>query len=184
MLVHEGDLSIRRMRQSDLERIVAWRFEPHVREFWDNDEDAPELTVAQVESYYAALVDPSHATVATIIEIAATPIGYLQFYKWSAYAEPAREMGIPLDGEAYGLDLFIGDRTRIGSGVGTRVLDLVCRYLFDACGASRVALLTSIENVRARRAYERAGFTCVRETLDMDTRGGARIASWLMVRER
>jgi RimJ/RimL family protein N-acetyltransferase len=185
-LIREGDLSIRRMRSDpdDLARLLAWRREPHVRAFWDNDDDAPELTTDFIETHYVPLTDPSHDTVATFIELSGTPVGYLQFYRWSAYPEGAHATSIPIDADAFGLDVFIGDPTCIGRGIGSRAVDLACRYLFETHGASRVALLTALDNLRAQRAYEKAGFVRVRRALDTDTRGGVRIASWLMVRER
>jgi RimJ/RimL family protein N-acetyltransferase len=184
IVVSEGDLVIRRMQRDDFTRLLAWRRAPHVREFWDNDDDHGEATMGFIEDNYGELLDRSHVTTATIIEVAGAPIGYLQFYRWSAYADGAREMGIPLDDGAFGLDVFIGEASRTGRGEGSRAVDLVCRHLFEKHGASRVALLTSIDNVRAQKAYERAGFARVRRTLDKDTRGGERIAAWLMVRER
>lgn len=186
VLVREGDLAIRRMTKDDLARVFAWRSAPHVREFWDNDDDGAdgdELTRAFVDEYYGALLEPN-PTVPAIIELLGAPIGYIQFYRWASEAEAARAMGIPLDDDAFGLDVFVGEASAIGSGVGARAVDLLCRWLFAEHGASRVALLSDARNARARRAYERAGFTCRGPALDTDTRGGERIASWLMVRER
>jgi RimJ/RimL family protein N-acetyltransferase len=93
-------------------------------------------------------------------------------------------MTIPLDDAAFGLDIFVGEPAHCGRGVGSRAVDLACRYLFATQKASRVALLTAQRNVAAQRAYERAGFARLREALDVDTQDGERIASWLMVRER
>ena len=72
----------------------------------------------------------------------------------------------------------------ISQGHGSRAVDLLCRYLFETRGATSVALLTDIENVRAQRAYEKAGFEKIAEALDLDRRDGVRVRSWLMVRAR
>jgi aminoglycoside 6'-N-acetyltransferase len=184
-LVREGDLGIRVMTRADLAQVVAWRAAPHVREFWDNDDEAGGLDPETLRAHYAPLAaeEPPTPTTATIIEIDGAPVGYLQFYSWSSYAESAVAMGISLDGNVYGLDIFIGDSTHVGRGVGSRAVDVVTRWLFETRGASRVAFVTEIGNDRALRAYERAGFTRARRALDTDTRGGARIESWLMVRD-
>jgi len=185
-LARDGDLALRRMRNDpdDLAHLLAWRSEPHVRAFWDNDDDGPEITAAFIAEEYVPYTDPSDPTTATFIELGGRPIGYLQFYRWSAYPEGARESSIPIDDDAFGLDVFVGDPTCIGTGVGARAVDLACRYLFETEGASRVALLTDVNNAGAQRAYEKAGFARARRALDTDTRGGERIESWLMVRER
>ena len=182
-LIADRDLSLRRMREDDLARILVWRRAPHVRAFWDNDEE-PELTEASLKEHYRPLLDASHATTAAIFEASGIPIGYLQLYDWASYPEGAQATGIPTGEGTFGLDVFLGEAAYLGRGLGARAVALACRHLFEARGASRVALLTAIENVAAQRAYERAGFVRVREALDTDTRGGARIASWLMVRER
>lgn len=184
MIARDGDLSLRRMREEDLAAILEWRRQPHVREFWDNDDDREGIGDALIDEHYRPMLDAAHATTATIICVGGAGVGYLQFYRWASYADGAIACGIPLDDDAFGLDVFVGDPAYTGRGVGARAVDLACRYLFVEHGASRVALLTSKGNVGARRAYERAGFVCVREALDTDTRDGVRIASWLMVRER
>lgn len=185
VIAHDGDMALRRMRNDadDRARVLTWRAEPHVRAFWDND-DEPAIDDAFFDENYAPTTDPSHATTGAIIEVAGAPVGYLQFYPWSAYPEGARATSIDPDDGVFGLDVFVGDPRYVGRGVGTRAVDLACRYLFASRGAVRVALLTAIDNLGAQRAYEKAGFCRVREALDTDTRGGARIASWLMVRDR
>lgn len=183
-LTRDGDLSIRLMRDeaAEFERLVSWRKEPHVREWWDTDE--PPLTVESAVAEYRQDLGPGAPTTACIIELSGKPVGYLQFYRWASYPSEAREIGIPENKGTWGLDIFMGDRSLIGGGVGSRALDLLCRYLFEAEQASAVALCTALGNTRAQRAYEKAGFVKVRQVLDTDTRGGKRVRSWLMVRER
>jgi RimJ/RimL family protein N-acetyltransferase len=186
-LVRERELSIRRMRRDpdDLALLLSWRRAPHVRAFWDNDDDGPEITMDFIEDNYVPLTDHASTTTPTFIELDGRPIGYLQFYRWLVDdPEGARATSIPVDDDAFGIDVFIGEPTCTGRGIGSRAVDLVCRYLFETHGASRVALLTAEDNLGAQRAYEKAGFVRVRRALDTDTRGGVRIPSWLMVRER
>ena len=119
-----------------------------------------------------------------IITVADRPVGYVQFYPWSEELEEAREMGVPDPDTSYGLDIFIGEPDMIGRGVGVTVVALVSRHLFEAQGAGSVALLTPVGNERAHRAYEKAGFRKVRQTLDTDIVNGERRMSWLMVLDR
>ena len=55
-----------------------------------------------------------------------------------------------------GIGLF--DEAR-GKGVGTEVLTLLCRHLFDDEGFHRVQLSTDVDNVAMRRCAQKAGFT-------------------------
>ena len=119
-----------------------------------------------------------------IITVADRPVGYVQFYPWAGAADEAQEMGVPDPDTSYGLDIFIGEPDMIGRGVGATVVALVSRHLFSAQGARSVALLTPVGNDRAHRAYEKAGFRKVRQTLDTDVVDGERRMSWLMILDR
>lgn len=78
--------------------------------------------------------------------------------------------------------MFIGEPHLVGRGVGTRAVSLICRHLERESGATAVALIAETTNVRAQRAYEKAGFRKVRPVLDADTRDGRPMRCWLMVR--
>ena len=93
-------------------------------------------------------------------------------------------MGIPAIEGSFGLDIFIGEPDVIDRGVGSRVVALLARHLFETRDATAIALLTPVDNTRAHRAYEKAGFRKVKQTLDTDVVDGERRMSWLMVLER
>jgi aminoglycoside 6'-N-acetyltransferase len=60
------------------------------------------------------------------------------------------------------IDSFIGWPAMIGRGHGAGYLSLLAQRLC-ADGAPLVAIDPAIDNLRARRAYEKAGFRNVRE---------------------
>jgi RimJ/RimL family protein N-acetyltransferase len=169
---------------ADYRQLLAWRLQPHVREFWDMDDDHGNFTYDDILKHYGPERDGREATVRAFIELDSEPIGYIQFYPWAAYVDEAEQLSIPLEGETWGLDVFIGDPGSTNQGLGSRAVDLLSRYLFDSQGATSVALLTELANLRAQRAYEKAGFHKVRQVLDLDERDGERVKCWLMVRER
>lgn len=182
-LVREGDLAIRRMRDdpADYELFVRWRNEPHVAEWWTTDDEPTPMTLEHVvEQYGSRAADGSWVT-GCIITLGDRAIGYTQFYPWSAAADEAREMGIVDDDGSYGLDIFIGEPDAVGIGLGSRAVALLSRYLLEERGATSIALLTPVGNDRAHRAYEKAGFRKVEQTLDTDVVNGERRMSWLMV---
>lgn len=179
-LARDDDLGIRVLRDhpDDLALLVGWLARPHVRAWWDPDEPVP--TLDEVRGKYGARTGSGSATTPCVIELAGRPIGYLQFYPWLAYPEEVREIGIPARPASYGLDLFIGEPELIDAGLGTRVVRLACRFLAAERDADDVMLTTEVGNLRAQRAYEKAGFERVREVLDLDTRDGERARCWLM----
>ena len=159
-LCRDGDLSIRRMRddRADHELIVRWRNEPHVAEWWTTDDDPTPTTLDRVVRGYGPKTGDAAWAIDCIIAVGLRPVGFTQFYPWSAVPDEAREMGIPDVDGSYGLDIFIGEPDMVGRGVGSRAVALLSRHLFDAHGAMSIALLTPVGNLRAHRAYEKAGF--------------------------
>ena len=183
-LARDADLAIRRMREerADYELFVRWRNEPHVAEWWNTDEDPNPMTLGHVVLEYGPQSDPWVSK--CFITLDDRPIGFVQFYPWAAEADEAREMGVPDPDSSYGLDIFIGEPNAVGRGLGSRVVELVARHVFETLDATNVALLTPVGNERAHRAYENAGFRKVRRTRDTDVVNGVRRMSWLMVRDR
>jgi aminoglycoside 6'-N-acetyltransferase len=182
-LATDGDLSLRRLRDdpADYALIVRWRAMPHVHEWWDPDDPAPDLD--EVLRHYRPTTQPGHATTGCVIQLGSDPVGYLQFYRWADWTHepPGRdESDIPLAEDPWGIDIYIGEPEVVGRGIGTRAVSLACRYLQEAHGARAVMLMTDVDNVRAQAAYERAGFRKLRQVLDTDTRGGERTWCWLM----
>jgi aminoglycoside 6'-N-acetyltransferase len=180
----DGTLTIRTMRDErpDYELLVRWRAQPHVHEFWDPDDPPP--SYEEVVAQYGPRVRHEDPTTACIIELDDRPIGYVQFYRWLPWSQDEEALDVRADPDTFGLDIHVGEPDLIDRGLGSRAVDLLCRYLEDTQRASWVALTTEITNLRAQRAYEKAGFVKVRRVLDTDTRGGERVTCWLMERRR
>jgi len=180
----DGDLAIRRMRDhpDDYMLIVAWRSAPHVHEWWDPDEPPPDLAGAEAE--LRPSTRDSDPTTACIIEVGGLPAGFIQFYPWSSEGAYMSEVGITVPEGAWGLDIFIGDPAFLHRGIGSRAVLLLSDHLFRTQRATAVALATEATNTHAQAAYERAGMRVVREFEDTDHRGGQRVRSLLMIRDR
>jgi aminoglycoside 6'-N-acetyltransferase len=181
----DGDLVIRRLRDhaDDYERIVAWRNSPHVREWWDPDD--PPLTPAVAAAELGIRARGDDPTTSCIIELAGEPVGYVQFYPWDAEEAYLTEVHLSLPKGSWGLDIFIGESRLVGKGIGSRTVRLLSDHLFAERAASAVALITETGNTRAQAAYVRAGMRVSGAPFrDTDTRGGQRVESILMIRDR
>jgi aminoglycoside 6'-N-acetyltransferase len=177
----EGDgVTIRRLRDDldDYAALVRWRSAPHVAEWWDTAQT--ELGLDGVIAKYRSRTTSQDPTTACIIEFADIPVGYIQFYPWAANEAEMREIGFELPVGYWGVDIFIGERDYLNRGIGSQAVSLVCRYLMEQRGAVGVALVVARDNLRAQRAYEKAGLVRISEVLDTDTRAGQRIPSYLM----
>lgn len=167
----------------DYALMVRWRNEPHVARWWENDDDPTPTTLERIVERYGPRTDDDADTTSCLIELEGRPIGYVQFYPWGAYEDVVRDMGFEILDGTFGIDIFIGEPDVVGLGYGSRIVDLLSRYLFAERAASRIAIVTALDNHVAQRAYERAGFRKVGEVLDTDVRDGERVRSWLMTRD-
>lgn len=77
-----------------------------------------------------------------------------------------------LNGQA-GFGIFIGDRTLLNRGLGTDALEAISDFGFGELRLERIWLDVFTENARAKRSYEKAGFS-VEGTLRHDMYRGGR----------
>jgi RimJ/RimL family protein N-acetyltransferase len=185
VIAADGELVVRPVREEagDYERIVAWRNSPHVREWWDPD-DAP-LTLAALRDELDEQIRGDDTTTSCIIEQSREPVGVIQFYPWDAEEQYLAEIGVTVPPGSWGLDIFIGKPGLEGTGVGAAAVRVLSDYLFDDRDATVVALITEASNARAQASYRKAGMRVVGDPFrDLDTRGGQRVESVLMIRDR
>ncbi|MDQ6434179.1 GNAT family N-acetyltransferase [Mesorhizobium sp. LHD-90] len=140
----------RPVTEKDLPLLGRWLREPHVAEWWDD----PDEELAAIREHMDSIsVEP------LIVELDGKPIGYLQTY------DPHLEDGHPYADQPFGtlgLDLSIGEPELVGVGHGSALLRQFVDELF-AEGAPRVVIDPDPSNIRAIRAYEKAGFSPVGE---------------------
>ncbi|WP_394888357.1 GNAT family N-acetyltransferase [Mesorhizobium sp. AaZ16] len=137
--------SFRPVTPDDLEMIAGWLAEPHVAEWWDD----PDEEIASIREHIDSIsVEP------LIIELDGRPIGYLQSY------DPHLEDDHPYQDQPFGtlgIDLSIGVPDLVGIGHGSAIVRQFVEELF-AEGTPRVIIDPDPANLRAIRAYEKAGF--------------------------
>jgi RimJ/RimL family protein N-acetyltransferase len=133
-------------RDQHLQLLCCWLYEPHVRTWWGD----PDVNLTEINTLPSGV---SHA----LITANTVPVGYV---RWQPIArQDLEDMGVYgiLEG-AIDIDIFIGEVSYLGCGLGPRALQLVVSRL-RACSSAPVAgLSTSVSNHAAIRAYEKAGF--------------------------
>lgn len=95
-----------------------------------------------------------------LIVVDGAEIGYIQSYRLNG----APEMSVPLalGRDAVAADLFIAHPEALGRGIGPQVVATFYLRMMDETGLDIGVIDPEIENVRAIRAYEKAGFTFLR----------------------
>jgi aminoglycoside 6'-N-acetyltransferase len=116
------------------------------------------LDLAGVEAKYGPRVDGDEPTHVFVIEHCERPVGWIQWYLWSAYPEHARQL--KAEGSSAGIDLATGDIAMTGLGLGPAA---ICEFLRQIVFADSnvTAVITDPEegNLRSLRAFKKAGFT-------------------------
>ncbi len=137
--------TFRDVTEADLPLLKRWLAEPHWAEWWDE----PDAGIADIrEAMDSIECEP------LIVELAGKPIAYLQAY------DPHLEDGHPYQDQPFGtlgLDISIGPAEMLGQGHGSAILGQFVEQLFEE-GCPRVIIDPDPANVRAVRAYEKAGF--------------------------
>jgi len=135
------------------ERLLGWLRQPHVARWWGSTQQAMDHATRSVPGTQALIVADG------------IPVGYLCWQK------PARQeleaAGLTdLPDELVDIDILIGEPDLVGQGVGSQALQLLLAQLRRESAVAFAGLGTSVSNVRAVRAYERAGFRLFREFQD------------------
>jgi aminoglycoside 6'-N-acetyltransferase len=137
--------SFRSATTDDLARLRRWLNTPEVKRWWGEPHKEFELLRADLNEPRMAM---------RIVSFSGRPFAYAQDYEVHAWPQPHLA---PLPRGSRAIDSFIGLPSMIGRGHGQAYLRLLAERLC-AEGAPFVAIDPSEDNVRARRAYEMAGF--------------------------
>jgi aminoglycoside 6'-N-acetyltransferase len=138
----------RRVAEADLPLLRMWRARPHVTRWWGPPEAEPEAET---------MTDPRIRM--WIVEYEGRPFAYAQDYDvhgWSPHPFSHLPPG------SRGIDQYIGEPDMLGRGHGQAFVRVHCDSLF-AAGAPAIGTDPHPDNARARRAYEKAGFTSTGE---------------------
>ncbi|MCA0050348.1 acetyltransferase [Mesorhizobium sp. B283B1A] len=138
----------RPVTEKDLPMIAGWLAEPHVAQWWDD----PETEIAEIREHIDSIsVEP------LIVELDGLPIAYLQSY------DPHLEDDHPYADQPFGtlgIDVSIGRPELVGRGHGSAIVRQFVEQLFEE-GVPRVIIDPDPANIRAIRAYEKAGFRAI-----------------------
>ena len=138
----------------DEQLLERWLRSPHVARWWGNAE--LNLTTLGQRS------KDTHA----LITADGRPVGYLCWQRPTREElEAAHLTDLPED--LVDIDILIGEPDYLGSGVGPKALTVLLAKLHGE-GVRFAGLATSISNVGAIRAFEKAGFSLFRDFEDPD----------------
>jgi aminoglycoside 6'-N-acetyltransferase len=137
--------AFRQFVQEDLAMLDIWLRSPEVVRWWGKPEEQARLLEEDLK-------EPGMTM--QIVSFHGRPFAYAQHYGVHTWPHPHLE-SLPKGARA--IDAFIGETDMVGKGHGSAFLRLLAEQLIDE-GAPLVAIDPHVHNIRARRAFEKAGF--------------------------
>jgi aminoglycoside 6'-N-acetyltransferase len=175
------ELTFRPITDADVPLLARWLSDPLVIEWWYGVTHPFDEEMVRKEYLDGADPDTDHA----IVELDGVPVGFQEWYPLLA-CEPAdvakfENLGVSVDG-GFGIDQFVGESKLHNRGIGSRLVRAMSDWLLAERGAVVVGTAPVIENARAVRAYEKAGFRPVGVMPEFDELDGEQRDCLLMVR--
>ena len=131
--------------RADLPMLRGWLATPEAMRWWGDPQAEAALLREDLDNPQMTM---------RIVSVAGRAFAYAQDYEVHTWPQP-HLAALPPGTRA--IDTFIGEPEMIGRGHGAAYLRLLARRLI-AEGAPVIAIDPDVANVRAQRAYERAGF--------------------------
>lgn len=144
-----GDANLYRFRpaaEADLVLLRRWLATPDVARWWGDPDHEADLIRGNFADAAVAM---------WIVEHHGRPFAYIQDFDLHAWWPDHPFAGLPPG--CRGIDQFIGEPDMLGRGHGSGFIRAIAERLL-AAGASCVSTDPDPGNMRARRAYTRAGF--------------------------
>jgi len=150
MLHLDDGFDLRPAGASDAARIALWMAQPHVRQWWHQD-----WSVERWAGEISRQASGEHS-IPCVAAVDAEDLGYVELYRVrhdhlaEYYASGEHD---------WGMHLAIGDVTRVGRGLGRRLIGAVADALLRADPAcSQVVAEPDVRNTASVRAFVAAGF--------------------------
>ena len=151
--------------------LLKWLETPHVKQWYDQDiKWTEELIKNRYKNYtqgYKILNLKDGITIkkpiyAFIIEFDGIPIGYIQYYNKHDFPSHHGYDPSTLLQSCAGVDWYIGELDYTGKGIGPQVLECFLKN-FVLKDFESVFVDPEIDNLNAIKAYEKVGFTKIKE---------------------
>jgi RimJ/RimL family protein N-acetyltransferase len=157
-------VGFRPMTPEDLPIMHTWLQRDHVRRWWTKYK-----TLDDVIEHYLPAIEGRDPTDLYFILLDGEPAGFIQTYQVSDHPEYQRLVDV--EAGVAGVDLFLADEEDTGRGLGTRALEEFLRQVVFAAPETNACVADpDIENRASLRAFEKTGFSAVRELVDPDDR--------------
>ncbi|MCK5761738.1 MAG: GNAT family N-acetyltransferase [Candidatus Izimaplasma sp.] len=142
-------IKFRNVTQKDFKKLYFWLNTPHVKQFWDQNEN---FSFQKISNKYSKKIIEGKVGI-YIFSIDNIDIGFIQAYFLDDLAS------FMIQGTAKGIDLYIGDENYIYKGYGKDIIrQFIQNYIFCDSSVDYVVIDPEVKNTNAIKAYKKAGF--------------------------
>lgn len=152
--VQSDNTRVRTLVEQDLPALLSWLTDERVLAFYGGRD--LRYDASSLRAHYEEPIGETYCR--AIIEFRGVPIGYAQIYPLDN--EQCAEYGYVRKNKesVFAMDQFIGVPDLWGRGIGTAYLRAALNYLVNEEHADTVLVDPHVDNARAIRAYQKAGF--------------------------
>lgn len=175
MNIESDDLKIRSLTNNDFPLLLKWLTDERVLEFYEGRDK--KYTLEDIMKHFTE--EWEDEVIRVIIEYQNQPIGYGQLYRM--YDELYIDYHYPKINEiVYGMDQFIGEPAYWSKGIGTRYTKMIFEFLRKERNVDAVILDPHVNNSRAIRYYQKAGFRIIEDLPEHELHEGKKEDCYLM----
>jgi RimJ/RimL family protein N-acetyltransferase len=134
------NFEFKKLAVEDIPLVHSWLKRPHVSEFWD-EKNTPDLETFKKKfegTLATEKIDPY------LVILQGKPIGYIQSFA--------------MGDKTFGIEQFIGVEEFVNKGLGSMFVKEFTDELLMKKNVTRIITDPSVLNLRAQKAYEKAGF--------------------------
>lgn len=169
------NISIRALEEEDFPLMLKWLTDERVLRYYGGRD--LKYTIDSLAVHYREDYESDGFRV--IIQYQTVPIGYGQVYQVTD--KLLDEYDYPeTNDKIYAMDQFIGEPNYWNQGIGSAYIKMMCMYLKKERGAEVVLLDPHKDNLRAVRAYQKAGFKIIAELPEHEMFEGKKEDCWIM----
>ncbi len=174
----QGSLSIRPLAAGDGPHLYRWLNDPTVLTYYDGRDTPADWDY--IEHHY--MRKTGHPVQGCMVEWHNKPAGFLQVYPLDF--KDVERFGFPAYEYSVGMDMFLGETSLWGHGLGTQLTRWASDTLLNYWGAHRVILDPRISNARAVHVYQKCGFVILTRLICHEYHEGVWEDCWLMEKRR
>lgn len=147
-------ITFRKLLTEDLPLMQRWLNEPHVHQWYDKDK---ENTLEAVTARYDPKIQGEQPSDCYLVLYDKMPVGYTQTYKVNDWPEFGDY--VDYDDHTASVDLFIGESSFMGQGLGSLMLKKFLKEIVFVNPEITTCIIgPEPANIRGIKAYEKAGF--------------------------